>query len=122
MTRPSARVALADLTAASDEMPKPVLKAMCNECNRSPGHVLRTAHGWLWVGYLRNPTARALHGEETYMPLWLEDWRTVLGECRCSVDTGIDEPGWPRRSSRMHAFLSAVVLENVRAGRRVLRA
>ncbi len=120
MTRPPAPVAFGEMLTNGGE-PEPALRVICGTCNRALGRAVRGHHGLLWLGYLRNPMARRLRdGEESIDPVWLDPQNFVRGECRCTVETGITEPGWPTLVSRSHQLAAADVLAHIAARRRVV--
>ena len=101
--------------------PAVILKVRCGRCKRTPGRVVRTPAGLMWLGYLRNPLAGRLQGgEDSYWPAWLDMRLTVYGECRCYRPTGATQPGWPEAVPVSHGLRTADLMAAIRAGRRVL--
>ena len=118
MTRPQPSAALP--AAWRNGKPDELLKALCQGCNRRAGRVIRTDHGNMWLGDLRNPLARQIHGDKSFMPGWLDAGPFMSGECDCPIETGIVDPPGLHLSKLLHRIPSAAISREIGRGRRVL--
>ncbi len=116
MSRPDASAYLWDLLQSGE--PAVALKVICGRCKRSPGRVVRTPDGLMWLGYLRNALAVGVHGEDSYLPAWLDESPSMLGECRYFRPTGATQPGWPAAVNVLHRIPAERLAAEIRARRR----